>query len=298
MTLSEKLSCSEIVAIKEVNNSAYGIKPKSQRIKKYIFFILLAAFTIATKFIFKKINDWDVSYLFLSVNLVCLFILTILDGHQRKYNHMIVYQVTNFISKVCKTIIFVFAFFVAYGFFNRFYEQIVGEEFWKFYSHTLFKGDIEGYLNAHGITHGRDFITVSGQQMQYSDVQIKLVMFWVSIVTAAPAILFLISTEFKLFFKIIGIIICLLIPIYNLIYFFKWFFATNITFYHYVPKEGDDTKTIIEVRRITDGRNGIRARQIFLHFIIVLVIVGLGVAIYYSTKDLYNINQLKLFTFR
>ncbi len=288
MTLSEKLDNSVIISIKEVKNSAYGIKPTQKRIKKYIFFFLIAAFTIATKFIFKKITDWDVSYLFLAINLIALCVLTVLDGHQRKYNHLVLYKATYFVSKLCKTVIFIFSFFVAYQFFDVYYKEMVGKNFWEFYQTTFFKGDFEAYFEAHGLSHIGQYIEVDGVRMQYSDVLIKLAVLYVSFITAVPAFLFLFLTDLELIGKLIKLLIILVIPFYNIYYFVRWFISTNVTFLHYVPKEGTDDMTIIERREIVKGRTAIRLKQIFAHFLITASAIGIIWYMQFSFKNLFR----------
>ena len=289
MTLNEKLENSVIISIKEVYNSAYGIKPTQKRIKKYIFFILIAAFTIATKFVFKKITDWDVSYLFLAINLIALCVTTVLDGHQRKYNHLVMYKAAFLTSKLCKTVIFIFSFFVAYQFFDVYYKEMVGMSFWEFYGKTLFVGDFEAYFEAHGLSHIGQYITVDGVRMQYSDVLIKLIMLYVAFITATPAFLFLFFTNLALIGKLIKLLIILAIPIYNIYWFIKWFISTNVIFLHYVPKEGSDDMTIIEKREIVKGRTRIRLKQIFAHFLITASVIGVIWYVQFSFRNLFKI---------
>ena len=288
MTLNDKLANSEIISIKEVYNSAYGIKPTQKRIKKYIFFFLIAAFTIATKFVFKKVTEWDVSYLFLAINLIALCVITVLDGHQRKYNHLVMYKTAFLISKLCKTVIFIFSFFVAYQFFDVYYKEMVGKNFWEFYGTTLFAGDFDAYFDAHGLSHIGQYIVVDGVKMQYSDVLIKLAMLYISFATAVPAFLFLFITNLELIARIIKILIIMIIPIYNVVYFVRWFISTNVIFLHYVPKEGSDDMTIIEKREIIRGRTGVRLKQIFMHFLITASVVGVIWYVQFSFRNLFK----------
>lgn len=287
MTLSEKLERSVVVKTIEMPNSYFGIKPKEKRIKKYILFILLAAFTIATKFVFRKSTNIDYSLIFLAINLVALGIITILDGHQRKLNHLRMYKFFNFIQKLCKVIIFIFSFMVAYQFFDAFYMETQNQRFFEFLGKTLFKGDWNAYFDAHGFTHGGDFIVVNGERLQYSDVQIKLVMLFVSIITVVPAVLFFLSTNLVIIGRIIAFAIIAVIPIYNIYYFFTWFFSTNVYFYHYIPKEGNKYFTIVEKRKIVQDRSEVRMHQILWHLFVVALVVGMGIIVYLFAKGTF-----------
>lgn len=302
MTYREKLKNSTVVKTGLIHKSYFGLMNPKKRLKTVIVFLLLALYTVLTKFVFKTIEKFDIMYVVLIVNLISLFILRLIAHSVFSLNHIKMYKFVFFINRVCKLVIFLTTFVTStiffLDFFMDYHVNVLGEE--ELERVELFGMNLNylGYLfqfdynvmNAifTGITNGFKFDSLinlfNEMNFTFFDYVVPYITRMVSIILFIPIFLYFIGIYFTAFFRGLKYVIIAAIPIYNIYYYCKWLFAPEITFVSY--SDSLDSKYVKKEYRALNSeakasiKTEVRALRFLYSIFVLIVVAGIGFVCY------------------
>lgn len=306
MTYREKLKNSTVVKTMLLPKSYFGIVTSKKRRNSVIAFLFIAAYTILNKFVFNTIDHFDFMYVVLVVNLISLFILKMISKSIFELNHYKLYSFVFFISRLCKIIIFVSVFLETTTyflvFFEKYYIDVLGNP------PTNIKVNLLGYdisyfnllLEFEGKFINEIVISINefikNGSLKFDNIKelfvtyglehdiFKFIYREIQIVLIIPVVLYFLSINITYIFRLIKWYIIAAIPIYNIVYYFKWLFSANITFDRF--SECEDKKFIKkEVMLLNndtakDLKTQVRALKFLYSIFALAVMVGVVYGIY------------------
>lgn len=249
MLLQEKLDNSIVLKVKTKSLKKAGIQTKKERIISFLIFMFTALFTIYTKIILKN-TSFDILVVLIIINLLTLFLITLIDKSPYGMNHIIQYQGLTLLNKVCKVLIFTSTF---YTYLTYFQEYVIPK-----YDMTLFK------------LISSDLFSIKAIFSLGISFYIKVISFIVSIVLVFPSILYLIISLFKsytLYLKFLVFFFLLFIPILNIFIIKKYLKNNDIFEYYYIS----NNRLVIEKRKINNKQYKKKKRVIKIIIIIPLL---------------------------
>lgn len=308
MTYQEQLKNSEVIKTGIIPKSYFNLLSPKKRLRSLITFLLIALYTILTKIVFKA-NGFDIIYVVLIVNLISLFILKIISNSIFSLNHINTYNFVFFISRVCKLIIFISVYITSSIYFMEFfknYYEAIGEPAKKHievfginfdYYNRVLEFEFNFYKSlfqdiANSVNNGAfSFSLVQAliDKYGFSKELIQFASREVSILLFIPVFFYFLSADIKYIFKFIKWTIIILIPIYNLVYYFSWLFYKGKTIINYTDSK--DPKYMIKETRLLNEEaqkehithvRGVRFLQsviIFLMYFILFVIIHSSVMV-------------------
>lgn len=277
MTYQEKLNNSVILKTGLIPKASFGIISNKKRKNSIIAFILIAIYTILNKFVFHSIEKFDIMYVILIVNLVLLFVLKLIANSTFKLNHVTLYSVVFFFSRLCKLILFITAYIQSTEFFlfyfNDYFEILNFEG--QFYT-CLLEGIARSSFDSLNLL-------INDYNLNFNELIIPFITREISILLFIPVFLYFLGVYINYVFKFIKILFIALIPIANITYYFKWLLSTDVTFTSY--HESEDPKFLeIEWRRLTsESAKEIKSQTRAIKFLqsilwlAVFAIIGLGI---------------------
>ncbi len=304
MTYREKIKNSTVIKEGIMPKYYFGVMSAEKRKKSVIAFILIAIYTILTKFIFKTIDSFDIMYVVLIANLVFLFILKLISNSLFKLNHFNLYQVVFFLSRVCKLIIFISTFLASTAYFNEFFKNYylsIGKTprdalmFFEYdfsYIDKLFLFDTKIIeLVIEGITTGFKFNSLVEfiNQYNFSGEIIPYISRIVSVILFIPVFFYFLFANIKYIFKFIKWTIIICIPIVNIVYYIKWLFPKDDLFISH--RESEDKRMLVrELRRL----NPDKAKEYRTEIRGIRFLESLGIALIYLIIIFIIINVSKV----
>ncbi len=308
MTYREKIKNSTVIKEGIMPKYYFGVMSSKKRKRSIITFLLIALYTVATKFIFKTIESFDFMYVVLIANLVFLFILKLISNSLFKLNHFNLYQVVFFLSRLCKLIIFVSTFLTSTEYFSKFFEahylalgqmakdrvNILGYDFT--YANELFKYDGEFVgLIVEGLTNNFNFEKLNNLITEYNMLGeiIPYISRLVSIVLFVPVFFYFLGANLRYIFKFIKWTIIACIPFINIIYYLKWLFVVDDLFIAH--RESEDKRFIVrELRKLNpDAAKAFKSEIRGIRFLESIGIALIYVAIIFIISNVTNnVNQM------
>lgn len=267
MTYQEQLKNSEVIKTGIIPKSYFNLLSPKKRLWSLITFLLIALYTVLTKIVFRA-HGFDIIYIVLIVNLISLFILKMISNSIFSLNHFNTYIFVFFISRVCKLIIFISVYITSTVYFMEFfknYYESIGEPATKhiealgitfdYYNRVIqfefnfYKSLIEdiansvnnGYLNFKTVEALINEYGFSKELLQFASREISILLF-------IPVFFYFLSVNIKYIFRFIKWSIIMMIPIYNLVYYFRWLFYSGRTIINYTDSK--DPKYMIKETRL------------------------------------------------
>lgn len=149
VTLSEKVNESTVIDSYQIKAETMGIQTKKQRIKSFIFFLIVSLYTIYSKIIMKKDSDVFDTDLMLNISIGCLIfnmftmlILKILGNSILALNYNKTYKLFVFLNKLSKLCVFGFGVLAFAQRFGAIAEYKYGLSIFEFLG-EFFNGQIE-----------------------------------------------------------------------------------------------------------------------------------------------------------
>lgn len=263
MLLKEKLDNSIVLKTKTKSLKKAGIQNKKERIISFIIFLFMALFTIYTKIILKD-SSFDLLVILIIINLITLFIITLIDKSPYGMNHIIQYQGLMVLNKLCKVLIFI-STFVTYLLYFK--EYIIPK-----YNMTLFE------LIKSNIFSIKSIFSLG------ASFYIKVISFIISIVLIVPSVLYLIISLIKsytIYLKFLLFFFLLFIPILN-IFIIKNYLKNNDIFHYYYIS---NNRLVIEKRKINNKKY--KRKKKILKLILIVPLISFVIYCYISLIILF-----------
>ena len=306
MTYREKLKNSTVVKTGLIHKSYFRLMKPEKRLKTVVVFLLLALYTILTKFVFKTIEKFDIMYVILIINLISLFVLRLIAHSVFSLNHIRLYKAVFFINRVCKLVIFSTAFVTSTAFFLDFFRDyqvnVIGNAelervelfgmnlnylpyLWEF-DHRVIVEVINGFKNSF------NFSSLISLFKEYNfglfDQVIPYITRMISIVLFVPIFFYFLGIYFTAFFRGLKYIIIAAIPIFNIYYYCRWLFAPEITFVSYSNSE--DPKFVKKEYRALnpEAKSQVKSEVRALRFLYSLFVLAIIASIAFVGYTIFN----------
>ncbi len=312
MVYQEMINNSTVIKTGLIPKANLGVMSSKNRKRSLIVFLFLTAYTILSKFVFKTNDKFDPMYIVLVVNLISLFILKLISASIFKLNHVRLYSAVFFVSRICKLIIFISVYIQSTQLFLGLFEQNLDKiNVTPYENRTSFLGYDITYFSCLLDFEGK-FIGALGQGISemfngkftenaltnlfanYSFIDWRQFVYReASILLFVPVLLYFLSVNIKYICLLIKWLVIAIIPIYNIVYYFKWLFNADITFEAY--EESADPKFIRKDIRLlnpeaaADVKSQTRAIR-FLESIGILLIYGIIAFVVYSVFNTFVVN--------
>ncbi len=320
MTYQEKLKNSTVIKTGVIPKANFGLVDGKKRKRSVLAFLLIAGYTILNKFVFNTIAEFDFLYVVLIVNLISLFILKLTNRSIFELNHMKLYSVVYFISRVCKLIIFISIFLESTTYFLKYFENfyVVVKEHEAVnprirllgYDITYFPLLVQfelKFFNAGFASFGTwikdGAISFAAFDTLFTNYQFHNELFRflyreIQIILVIPVLTYFLGINLTYIFKAIKWVIIALIPIYNIYYYLHWLLNTNITFARY--SEAEDKKFVkkdimlLNSDAARDLKTQTRALKFLYSIIFFIIMAAIGYVLYLLTLDLKQVNNINL----